>query len=245
MTKLAHIDDPKKGPEEGPEIDNEAVVQELTAILQEPNVDLVRKVVAVIGVERAQEHLQTTLAIEAGGGLMLPDQSRRRTAGGVFFYTVRKNVSARERNQIWPWPGKQNEEPPPLTWKQARGITIKLAAETKGKATVKLTVVGRPKKVGKAQNCIVCVMEDRGIPGSMPKGLPTPPENDKQTVSVFIAAKQWRKVEDSLREHPTDELIVEGWPYFDPARQITILLAQGVTTKLLQRGARSDQSASE
>jgi hypothetical protein len=78
---------------------------------------------------------------------------------------------------------------------------------------------------------------------SMPKGLPVPPANVQQTVAVFIAEKHWRKVEVSLKENPEDDLIVDGWPYFDPAKQMTVLLAQGVTTKLLQRGKRSEQPA--
>jgi hypothetical protein len=97
--------------------------------------------------------------------------------------------------------------------------------------------------VGRAQNCIVCIMEDRGAPSSMPKGLPTPPENAKQSVAVFIGEKHWRKVEPSLKEHAEDELIIEGWPYFDPTKQMTVVLAQGVTTKLIQRGQREKQSA--
>jgi hypothetical protein len=244
------------------EVGSEAVVQQIAEVLSEPNVDLLRKVVRVIGAERAQAFLQTTLELEADGGLTVRDESRRRTAGGVFFYTVRKNISVRERKLIWPWSGEKKApaapkaktqgnppeappSPPPaiLTWGQARAIGIKLLAATKGKTTVKLTVIGRPKQVGKAQSCIVCVMEDRGAPASIPKGMPTPPANAKQTVAVFIAEKHWRKVEASLKENQEDELIIDGWPYFDPAKQMTVLLAQGVTTKLIQRGQREKQSS--
>lgn len=230
---------------------NEAVVQQIAATLNEPNTDLLRTVVDVIGAERAQEFLQKTLAIEAEGGLMLASENRRRTPGGVFFYTVRKNIPTAERKQIWPKPGAMNRgtpggEPatppaPPLTWEQAQKVAIKMLSATKGKATVKITLIGRPKQVGKAQSCVVCVMEDRGAPASMPKGLPTPPANTKQTVTVFIGEKQWRKVEASLKENKEDELIIDGWPYFDPNKQMTMVLAQGVTTKLIQRGRREGE----
>jgi hypothetical protein len=225
---------------------HEAVVQEIAATLNEPNIDLLRTVVSVIGAERAQEFLQRTLAIEAEGGLMLTSEARRRTPGGVFFYTVRKNIPTAERKQIWPKPYRggtsQPAAPPapPLTWDQARKVAIKMLSATKGKAIVKVTLIGRPKQVGKAQSCVVCVMEDRGAPASMPKGLPTPPTNAKQTVTVFIGEKQWRKVEASLKENKEDELIIDGWPYFDPNKQMTIVLAQGVTSKLIQRGRRED-----
>ena len=42
------------------------------------------------------------LAIEAQGGLMLPDGSRRRTLGGVFFHLLRKGVTPAERRVIFP-----------------------------------------------------------------------------------------------------------------------------------------------
>lgn len=231
------------------ETSNEAMVEQIAATLNEPNIDLLRTVVEVIGVERAQTFLQKTLDIEAEGGLMLAGENRRRTPGGVFFYTVRKNIPTAERKQIWPQTGGRQHlqrgqpatpPPRPLTWEQAQKVAIKLQSVTKGKTTVKVTLIGRPKQVGKAQSCIVCVMEDRGAPASMPKGLPTPPINAKQTVTVFIGEKQWRKVEASLKENKEDELIIDGWPYFDPAKQMTLVLAQGVTTKLIQRGRREE-----
>jgi hypothetical protein len=244
------------------DLDPEALTKQIAETLSEPNIGLVRRVIRVIGPARAQAFLQTTLSIEADGGLMVPDESRRRTPGGVFFHTVRHSIPVRERKQIWRWVGAKTPAsqpkskpqdaqsvaplalpPPPLTWEQARAIAIKLLAATKGKATMKLTLIGRPKQVGKAQNCVFCVMEDRGAPTSMPKGVPAPPANARQTVTVFMSEKHWRRVEASLKENSEDDLIVDGWPYFDPAKQMTVLLAQGVTTKLLQRGKREGQTA--
>jgi hypothetical protein len=238
---------------------DEALVEQIAEALREPNVDLVRKVVHVIGAERTQTFLQTTLEIEANGGLPVRDESRRRTPGGVFFHTVRNSVTVRERKRIWPWAGDKkptaqpkshansngaSPPPPPeqLTWEQAYRIALKLLAAPKGRAILKLTIIGRPKQVAKVQSCILCVMEDHGAPASLPKGLPTPPESSRQTVAVFIAEKQWRKVEATLKENTADELIIEGWSYFDQAKQIPVLLAQGVTTKLLQRGQREKQT---
>jgi hypothetical protein len=240
------------------EMTSEAVVEQIAATLSESNIGLVRKVVHVIGGERAQAFLQTALEIEARGGLTVRDESRRRTPGGVFFYTVRNNVTVRERKRIWPWAGDKKlttqpksrtngkatsppSLPEPLNWEQAYRIALKLLAAPKGKAGVKLTLIGRPKQVGKAQSCIVCLMEDRGAPASLPKGLPTPPDGARQTVTVFITEKQWLKVEASLKSNAEDELIIEGWPYFDQTKQMPVLLAQGVTTKLLQRGKREKQ----
>jgi hypothetical protein len=229
----------------------QALIQEITSTLNEPNIPLVQVVLEIIGPERARVFFEKTLETEAAGGLFVRNKSRRRTPGGVFFQLVREGVNRKERTLIFANQTPQGDPnapaptPPvkPITWAQALGIAIKLLSASKGDATVKLTLIGRPKQIAKAQACIVCMMEGRGVPQGMPKGLPTPPANFKQNVAVFIAEKQWRKVESSLKENKDDELIIDGWPYFDPAKQVTVLLAQGVTTKLIQRGRKEQNSA--
>ena len=47
------------------------------------------RTVRTIGVERAQAFVAQALEVEANGGLLVPDGSRKRTLGGVFFYLVR------------------------------------------------------------------------------------------------------------------------------------------------------------
>ncbi len=230
---------------------SEALIQEIATTLNESNIPLLQTVLATIGLERARAFLEKTVEVEAGGGLLVRNKSRRRTPGGVFFQLIREGVNRKERTLIFANQNPQADPnapaptPPvkPLTWAQAQGIAIKLLSASKGEATVKLTLIGRPKQIAKAQACIVCMMEGRGVPQGMPKGLPTPPANFKQNVAVFIAEKQWRKVESSLKENKDDELIIDGWPYFDPTKQVTVLLAQGVTTKLIQRGRKEQGGA--
>ncbi|HMN31178.1 MAG TPA: hypothetical protein PKE45_23700, partial [Caldilineaceae bacterium] len=132
---------------------------------------------------------------------------------------------------------------PPLTWGEAVAIAVKLLSMPKGEVTVKMTLIGRPKQVGKQKGSIFCIMEGRGAPSALPKGLPLPPEGVKQNIVVFIAEKQWSKVEGSLKENKEDALIIEGWPYFDPARQMTVLLAQSTTTKFIQRAKRQGSTS--
>ena len=55
----------------------ETLADHIAAALNEPNVVLVRKVIAVLGPARAQAFLQKTLEIEAQGGLTVNDRSRR------------------------------------------------------------------------------------------------------------------------------------------------------------------------
>src|SRR5690348_1441112 len=79
-------------------------VNEIADLLNETEKQSRRQIVFVVkhmGLEFAQTILQETLATEAQGGMMLPDGSRRRTPGGVFFRLVRDRVPPKVRYQIF------------------------------------------------------------------------------------------------------------------------------------------------
>lgn len=59
----------------------------------------IERIVEYLGVEQALAYLQQTQQIEAQGGMMLTDGSRRRTPGGVFFYLVKQQLKAEERKE--------------------------------------------------------------------------------------------------------------------------------------------------
>lgn len=61
----------------------------------------IKRAVRVLGPERVGALLDRTLETERDGGLMLPDGSRRRTPGGVFFYLLRRSVTPKERSKIF------------------------------------------------------------------------------------------------------------------------------------------------
>src|SRR5215813_4203483 len=46
------------------------------------------KIVKALGETQAMTLVNQALEIEANGGMMVPDQSRRRTPGGIFFHLV-------------------------------------------------------------------------------------------------------------------------------------------------------------
>jgi hypothetical protein len=103
---------------------------------------------------------------------------------------------------------------------------------------VKMTVIGRPRKVVAAQGCVITVFQSGDVPPDLPKGLPRP--TAAQTpYAVFIADKQWRRVEASLQEHEEDELIIEGYPVYEPRLQGMAVLAQRVTTKLMEQARKA------
>src|SRR5919199_3266449 len=72
----------------------------------------IHRIVQRLGADRALSILEETQQIEAQGGRMLPDGSRRRTPGGVFFALVKDRVSARKRAVIFFTPGQKPRAPP-------------------------------------------------------------------------------------------------------------------------------------
>ena len=74
-----------------------------------------KRAVRILGPAQVQALLDRTLDIERSGGLLLPDGSRRRTPGGVFFYLVRTTIAPKEaykilRPQPAPAPAQPQEE---------------------------------------------------------------------------------------------------------------------------------------
>jgi hypothetical protein len=68
-------------------------------------------VVRVLGEEVSQKLLAETQEIEKNGGMMLPDNSRKRTAGGVFFFLARQKLSQADKLAIFR-PPKEPKAPP-------------------------------------------------------------------------------------------------------------------------------------
>ncbi|MBA3533854.1 MAG: hypothetical protein H0T73_18200 [Ardenticatenales bacterium] len=62
-----------------------------------------RRVVRHIGPERARAFLAQAQEVEAQGGLLTKDESRRRTPGGTFFHVVRESLSPEEQRLLFPW----------------------------------------------------------------------------------------------------------------------------------------------
>nr|XP_018898405.1 PREDICTED: phosphorylated adapter RNA export protein [Bemisia tabaci] len=77
----------------------EDLAQDLANKLFETKDELVRKVVNVIGKERAIKFFHETQNIEEEGGMQIKNQTRRRTPGGVYFFLVKLSCSP-EENKI-------------------------------------------------------------------------------------------------------------------------------------------------
>ena len=113
-------------------------VATLVQALQEPNTDLLTKVLRVLGQDRCAAILADTLQREANGGMLTKDGTRRRTPGGVFFQLVREQATKQERRRLFPQPalqrghGQPQGQPTVLTWDEARTLIQTLATEPLG-----------------------------------------------------------------------------------------------------------------
>ena len=195
---------PRLGPEEW------RATQEIAAQLGETErgpLGQAGRVVGRLGVDRARAFLTWTQEIEAAGGLMLPDGSRRRTPGGVFFHLVRADdtLSREDRVSIFPPQFGRNGRKkvpgaaampatpaPSSAWADDdyRRVMAALQHETGRATTVKITVIGRPGTAVEQDQAVAVALVGEQVP-DLPKGLPEPPAGTRYT--VVVARKQWAK----------------------------------------------------
>jgi PHAX RNA-binding domain-containing protein len=191
----------------------------------------IERFVRLLGVEWAQTVLRETLAIEAQGGLILPD-GRRRTVGGVFFYLARQRMTPEQAALVFPRTG-QPQAPPvprePMGWGQ-RLEAVREAGREKGKVmSVKIIVTGRPGSVVRREGTVVLTLEDNHE-ASLPVSVPAPPTEPTRYL-VYVAARQWAAVEPAM-QNPNDILIVQGTCSYDEEAKGIAVFAASVTTKL-------------
>jgi hypothetical protein len=221
----------------------QTIAEQLGETEPEP-LQLLHKVVKKLGPEQALAFLKETQEIETQGGLLLPDGSRRRTPGGVFFYLVRTKAPKPVRVLFWQQRQKQATTTPPspapaFTWAERIATLDEIGAEKGIASTVKITVIGRPGKVIDRGTCIVTSLQSGKVP-SLPKGVPTPP-NAATTYTLYIASKQWRRVAEAIKD-PEDTLIVEGFPQLDAQTGSIAVFAPNTTTRKLQQAQRQAEA---
>lgn len=77
----------------------EKVADEIAHRLQEPKIELIERIVKVIGTKKAIELLGETATLEESGGVYTMDGSRRRTPGGVYLNLL-KNTPSISKAQV-------------------------------------------------------------------------------------------------------------------------------------------------
>lgn len=212
----------------------------------------IRQIIMHFQIKEAREILQEALEIEANGGMMTRDGSRRRTVGGVFFLLAFDRMSKHKAFEI---KGRTNFfadlgklaykidplahkpstseqiplEPslPPLAWKDRLPVLAMLFEQMGEVTTVKITLVGRPGQVEVRGNMVVTAMKYEAKPVPLPSGLPPLPQTET-IYTVYISKKQWNKVAGNLESDPDDKLIVEGVGFLDTEAKALAIFANGV-----------------
>ncbi len=263
MTDLQQKDLPTTPISLSPE--DQALADQLADQLGE-DLPRVRKLIAALvhycGAEAVKACFEETLAIEAQGGMLTNNRSRRRTPGGVFLYLLRGRISPdinrltfetyqprpanKKRKPKEPAPQAQNQPPAfePFDWSRRRDSIPALLAQPGEATSVKITLIGRPGATHIESHTVLTTMEHTFKKVSLPRGVPTPPATPT-LYTVYIALKQWNKVEDAI-QNPDDALIIEGVTAYDPELGGMAVFATNVTTRLLQaaqRQAKSDAQA--
>lgn len=246
------------------------VAEQIALVLGETEVEprkTIYRAVKKLGRDQALLFVERALEIERTGGLMLPDESRRRTVGGVFFFLIKTEVPADVTRHIFPLrlplhlkkkilpqgsgevkgmtppaaPEAKPEVEPPFTWEARIAVLNEIAIGERGEVkSVKVTLIGRPGKVVERGQCIVTTMQQQPKLPPLPKGLPIPAADQIEATlfAVYIATRQWRKVEEAIKD-ADDLLIVEGVQLLDKQLPGSIaVFASNVTTKKLQAAVR-------
>jgi len=186
---------------------------------------------------------EKTLHVEAHGGLMVRNGSRRRTPGGTFLHLASLWCQTpQERARIFgpaptPTPPRPAVvRPVPSLDEALRGL-LQLRA---GECRMKLTLIGRPQQVVERDTYVVFKMTGT-LPPSLPKGLPKAPPPPLSWV-VMVNNKQWAKASASLDSDPTAKAVIEGYPAMQGTAHV--LLATMCTTTALQRAKAEPQEVS-
>jgi len=218
----------------------EKITSYTAEILQETEekpINQIRQVIATLTAKKVIKLLVKTLKIEGSGGMPVYNGSRRRTLGGIFFFLAQRWVDPKYRIIIWP---EMFPTHATINWAD-RIPLIKEAVKEVGQANIpRLILIGRPGKVIEKGKVVLTTMQPKPQPKSLPKGLPMLPEEPTTPYILYIGSKQWRKVKDSL-SNKNDELIVEGYPAFNPQLKAITVFAIKTSTKLIEESRRAKQ----
>lgn len=209
------------------------IARELGASLGEKQhavIGQIRRIVQLCGVEFARDMYATTQEIEATGGMMVSDNSRRRTPGGVFLRLVYDKLNDDQRKHIFG--NRSNQGVPLLAWKKRIVMIEALRAEQGTVKSLKVSLCGRVEQVEKQADVVVITLIDEISIGNLPRVLPRPPSTPT-VVTVYATREQWETVE-TAQTNPPERLVVEGNCAFDPEIKRVVVFAASVQVEELK-----------
>ena len=190
----------------------------------------IRRIIQLCGVEFAREMYAATVEIEANGGMMLPDNSRRRSRGGVFFQLVRAKLDEDQQKQAFFRGAKPRL--PLLAWKKRIELIQSLQTEQGQVKSMTVSLKGRPEQIEKRAEFVVITLSDVPTVENLPRGIPKPPSTPTMFV-VYIALEQWQKVEGVITTS-SEVLLIEGICTFDSESNSMMIFATLVQIEVLK-----------
>ncbi|MBZ0300713.1 MAG: hypothetical protein K8J31_13270 [Anaerolineae bacterium] len=192
----------------------------------------IAEIIQQLGLEFAERVLEQTWEVEAQGGLLVPNGSRRRTPGGVFFTLAREQMTEDQQQAVFMRP-KANL----FRWTQRRDVVEPLLAEAGQVESVEVTLVGRPEEIWEYDDVVILRMAYAGVQMPTPQGVPQLQLLSPEAI-VFVNPDQWRGVQPALADDKT-ALVIEGVCAIDPEVGGLVVYATKVaTTKLKKRKPR-------
>lgn len=216
-----------------PNSESRKVARELAALLGEKHhgvIGQISRIIRLCGVDFAREMYAATLDIEAKGGMMVSDNTRRRTPGGVFLHLVYDRLDDDQRKQIFTNRTKQGISL--FSWKKRIAIIEKLQAEPGAVQSLTVTLRGRVEHIEKRAEVVVISLIDETPIDNLPRVLPRPPSTPARVI-VYVTPEQWEKLE-ATRTNPSDRLIIEGTCAFDPETKSVVVFATSVQAEILK-----------
>ncbi len=223
-----------------------------------------RALIRTLGDDLALALLDEVHQIEAAGGLLTKDGSRRRTPGGVFFFiayrhltpeqqqthyhtgyraTSKRTTSKHAKRKRATQEGQTTPPTPPITWTTRGDVIAHIRHSHPMEATtVKITVIGALDRTLEKDSCTIAMLTHTPNLDKLPKGIPRPDPPAPTTYIVYISKKQWAKVRDALA-NPNDTAIIEGIPMYDQEYEAMTVFATSITTKLTQQARHESQKA--
>ncbi|MBA3869254.1 MAG: hypothetical protein H0X30_08875 [Anaerolineae bacterium] len=207
--------------------ESQKVAQELAALLGEKQhgvIGQIRRIIQVCGADFTREIYAATLEIEATGGMLLPDNSRRRTPGGIFLHLIRSKLDDDQKKQVFY--GKVKAGIPLLSWTKRIAIIQSLQTDQGKIESLTVSLCGRPERVEKRAEVVVITLSDEPSIVNLPREIPKPPSTPTVVV-VYVALEQWEKVE-AATTNSSERLLVEGICAFDPETKNIVVFATSV-----------------
>ncbi|MBZ0299157.1 MAG: hypothetical protein K8J31_05430 [Anaerolineae bacterium] len=185
-------------------------------------------IIQQLGLNFAERVLEQTWEVEAQGGLLVPNGSRRRTPGGVFFTLAREQMTEDQQQAVFMRPKADV-----FRWTQRRDVVEPLLVEAGQVESVEVTLVGRPEEIWEYDDVVILRMAYAGVQPPTPQGVPQLQLLSPEAV-VFVSPDQWLGILPALDNDQT-MLVVEGPCAFEADVGGLAVYAQKVTTTQLKK----------